>query len=305
MSPRSNSRSTASCSAHGDQPRRRITVRGGLQPQYREGVRVHRPDEGLPGGPGLDPGALRVVLGREQSLGDLLPDRGGRSARLGEHEHRLWIFAGNDPGHRGIDQQRRLPGPRAPEDLPGVPAAAGRCTVRPVRGPPTRCAATASIRVALRAVRWAPSASCVRPFRSYRESHQTGPTDVASGIVDDMRGLHTYLFGTPGAPEVLALHGLTGHGRRWEALGTGQLGDTRIIAPDLRGHGRSPWTPPWGLDTHVGDLVGVLDEHATGPSSWWPTRTVARSRCISRRRYRIGSAGSSCSIPPSGSTRRT
>ncbi len=50
-----------------------------------------------------------------------------------------------------------------------------------------------------------------------------------------------------------------------EALGTGQLGDTRIIAPDLRGHGRSPWTPPWGLDTHVGDLVGVLDEHATGP----------------------------------------
>ncbi|MBM4727526.1 alpha/beta fold hydrolase [Rhodococcus hoagii] len=83
--------------------------------------------------------------------------------------------------------------------------------------------------------------------------------------MDDMRGLHTYLFGTPGAPEVLALHGLTGHGRRWDALGTGQLGDTRIIAPDLRGHGRSPWTPPWGLDTHVGDLVGVLDEHTTGP----------------------------------------
>ena len=80
-----------------------------------------------------------------------------------------------------------------------------------------------------------------------------------------MRGLHTYLFGTPGAPEVLALHGLTGHGRRWEALGTGQLSDTRIIAPDLRGHGRSPWTPPWGLDTHVDDLIRVLDEHATGP----------------------------------------
>ncbi|QCQ91947.1 alpha/beta hydrolase [Rhodococcus sp. SGAir0479] len=80
-----------------------------------------------------------------------------------------------------------------------------------------------------------------------------------------MRGLHTYLFGTPGGPEVLALHGLTGHGRRWEALGADQLRDTRIIAPDLRGHGRSPWTPPWGLDTHVADLVRVLDEHATGP----------------------------------------
>ncbi|RVW05308.1 alpha/beta hydrolase [Rhodococcus xishaensis] len=80
-----------------------------------------------------------------------------------------------------------------------------------------------------------------------------------------MRGLHTYLFGTPGAPEVLALHGLTGHGRRWEALGNDQLSDTRLIAPDLRGHGRSPWSPPWGLDTHVSDLIRVLDEHATGP----------------------------------------
>ncbi|WP_165497038.1 alpha/beta hydrolase [Rhodococcus sp. ABRD24] len=80
-----------------------------------------------------------------------------------------------------------------------------------------------------------------------------------------MRGLHTYLFGAPGAPEVLAVHGLTGHGRRWEDLGTGLLSDTRIIAPDLRGHGRSPWTPPWGIDTHVADLIEVLDEHATGP----------------------------------------
>nr|WP_305092131.1 alpha/beta hydrolase [Prescottella sp. R16] len=80
-----------------------------------------------------------------------------------------------------------------------------------------------------------------------------------------MRGLHTHLFGTPGGPEVLALHGLTGHGRRWEALGTDQLRDARIIAPDLRGHGRSPWTPPWGFDTHVDDLLRVLDEHATGP----------------------------------------
>ncbi|WP_170312915.1 alpha/beta fold hydrolase [Prescottella subtropica] len=80
-----------------------------------------------------------------------------------------------------------------------------------------------------------------------------------------MRGLHTHLFGTPGGPEVLALHGLTGHGRRWESLGADQLRDTRIVAPDLRGHGRSPWTPPWGFDTHVDDLVRVLDRHATGP----------------------------------------
>lgn len=77
--------------------------------------------------------------------------------------------------------------------------------------------------------------------------------------------LHTHLFGPEDGPEVLALHGLTGHGRRWRHLAQDHLPHVRFVAPDLRGHGRSEWTPPWTFETHVSDLQGVLDEHARGP----------------------------------------
>lgn len=68
-----------------------------------------------------------------------------------------------------------------------------------------------------------------------------------------------HAFGPADGPLVLAVHGLTGHGRRWAALARDHLADVRIVAPDLRGHGRSPATPPWGFEAHVHDLVSVLD----------------------------------------------
>ncbi|MEV0946090.1 alpha/beta hydrolase [Rhodococcus sp. NPDC049939] len=76
--------------------------------------------------------------------------------------------------------------------------------------------------------------------------------------------LHTYLFGAEDGPEILALHGVTGHGRRWEAMATDQLPDARWIAPDLRGHGYSTWEPPWNLEAHVSSLIDTLDTHARG-----------------------------------------
>ena len=77
--------------------------------------------------------------------------------------------------------------------------------------------------------------------------------------------LNTYLFGAEDGTEILALHGLTGHGRRWEALATDHLPDARWISPDLLGHGRSTWSPPWNLEAHVRSLVDTLDAHARGP----------------------------------------
>lgn len=58
---------------------------------------------------------------------------------------------------------------------------------------------------------------------------------------------------------VLALHGVTGHSARWRVLAAA-LPEIRLIAVDLRGHGRSPWTPPWGFEQHVADALEVLDE---------------------------------------------
>ena len=58
---------------------------------------------------------------------------------------------------------------------------------------------------------------------------------------------------------MLVLHGVTGHAARWHVLAEA-LPELRMIAVDLRGHGRSPWTPPWNLEQHVADVLAVLDD---------------------------------------------
>ncbi|MFC9661786.1 alpha/beta fold hydrolase [Nocardia sp. NPDC127606] len=77
--------------------------------------------------------------------------------------------------------------------------------------------------------------------------------------------LHVHRFGPADGPVVLALHGLTGHGNRWETLATEHLPQARIIAPDLRGHGRSTSLPPWDLETIVADLAQLLRAETDGP----------------------------------------
>jgi pimeloyl-ACP methyl ester carboxylesterase len=66
--------------------------------------------------------------------------------------------------------------------------------------------------------------------------------------------------GTPGVPVVLAVHGITGSHRSWAAVAR-HLGDAAtVLAPDLRGRGESSAIGgPFGLGTHVEDLVAVLD----------------------------------------------
>ncbi|MGF6883547.1 lipase [Nocardia sp. GAS34] len=74
-----------------------------------------------------------------------------------------------------------------------------------------------------------------------------------------MPELQVYEYGPADGPLLLALHGLTGHGRRWEALATEHLPGVRVLAPDLRGHGRSTSLPPWTFEAVVADLVRLLD----------------------------------------------
>ncbi|MGC4933716.1 alpha/beta hydrolase [Gordonia sp. DT30] len=74
-----------------------------------------------------------------------------------------------------------------------------------------------------------------------------------------MTELHHVEFGDHRAPTVLALHGLTGHGMRWAPLATEQLPDLHVVAPDLIGHGRSPWRGPWAIENHVRALSEFID----------------------------------------------
>jgi lipase len=81
--------------------------------------------------------------------------------------------------------------------------------------------------------------------------------------------LHVYEWGNAAAQPLICLHGVTGHGRRFELLATERWGEQfRVIAPDLRGHGRSGYEPPWTFPTHVADLIETLDALEVGAADW-------------------------------------
>ena len=67
-------------------------------------------------------------------------------------------------------------------------------------------------------------------------------------------------WGDPAAPPVLATHGITASHLAWLRVAEA-LPDRRLIAPDLRGRGRSTGLPgPYGMATHAADMVRLLDE---------------------------------------------
>jgi lipase len=70
--------------------------------------------------------------------------------------------------------------------------------------------------------------------------------------------LHTWTWGDERAPPVICLHGLTRYGGHFRHIAERRLGGFRVIAPDLRGHGKSPWDPPWSLEQHVADVLEML-----------------------------------------------
>ncbi|MEO7109676.1 MAG: alpha/beta hydrolase [Polyangiaceae bacterium] len=61
------------------------------------------------------------------------------------------------------------------------------------------------------------------------------------------------------APVILAIHGITGSHRAWPYVADALL-QFRIIAPDLRGRGRSNALPgPFGMKQHAEDCAAALD----------------------------------------------
>lgn len=76
---------------------------------------------------------------------------------------------------------------------------------------------------------------------------------------------------TAAPPTALCVHGITSSHLAWTVVAD-QLPDWRIVAPDLRGRGRSSSLPgPYGLARHADDVRAVaealIDPGATGPLS--------------------------------------
>jgi lipase len=75
--------------------------------------------------------------------------------------------------------------------------------------------------------------------------------------------LHVHEWGDPGAPTVVCLHGVQAHGRRFRRLAEERLASRyHVVAPDLRGHGRSTWEGPWTLERHVEDVLDLLEDRS-------------------------------------------
>ena len=64
-------------------------------------------------------------------------------------------------------------------------------------------------------------------------------------------------WGDPGAERVVCLHGVTSHGRHFAKLAEALPG-RHVLAPDLLGHGSSPYEPPWDLERHVTAVVDTV-----------------------------------------------
>ena len=79
------------------------------------------------------------------------------------------------------------------------------------------------------------------------------------------RALHVETWGDPANSRVVCLHGVTGHGGGARRLAEDWLTDRYVVAPDLLGHGRSPYEPPWSIDEHVRLLLAAV---GTEPAAW-------------------------------------
>jgi lipase len=74
--------------------------------------------------------------------------------------------------------------------------------------------------------------------------------------------LHVREYGDRSAPPVVYLHGITATGAQVRRLAEERLSRFHVLAPDLRGHGRSPQEPPWNLERLVDDVLAIAPARA-------------------------------------------
>jgi len=69
-------------------------------------------------------------------------------------------------------------------------------------------------------------------------------------------------------PPLVVLHGLLGSSRNWQSAGVA-LAERgyRVLAPDLRNHGSSPWGDDCGYAALAGDVVALLEKPRPRPGA--------------------------------------
>ena len=72
-------------------------------------------------------------------------------------------------------------------------------------------------------------------------------------------GFHILTWGSDGNAPIICLHAERGHARRFERLARMLRDRMWVVAYDLRGHGRSPWSGDQTLPAHADDLAEVME----------------------------------------------
>lgn len=91
--------------------------------------------------------------------------------------------------------------------------------------------------------------------------------------------------GAAGGPVVVAAHGLAGNGPAWGLVAEELDPDVELIAPDLRGRGRSrDVAGPGGMARHADDLIAVLDHFDVGRAVLAGHSMGAFIACVAARR---------------------
>ncbi|MDT9689076.1 alpha/beta fold hydrolase [Streptomyces sp. P9(2023)] len=83
--------------------------------------------------------------------------------------------------------------------------------------------------------------------------------EVRTVTVDGVR-LAYRVWGEEAAPPVVLVHGRGGNSADWARIAGDLAADHRVYAVDLRGHGLSDWTVPYGFDVFRDELRGFLKE---------------------------------------------
>jgi pimeloyl-ACP methyl ester carboxylesterase len=78
--------------------------------------------------------------------------------------------------------------------------------------------------------------------------------------------LFTRAWGSPSAPLMVLLHGASADGGTWSDFAARFADSWHVVAPDQRGHGRSPRAEAYSLALFADDLHGLLDRFAVGPA---------------------------------------
>jgi pimeloyl-ACP methyl ester carboxylesterase len=106
------------------------------------------------------------------------------------------------------------------------------------------------------------------------EGFETGLGPTSHSYISQRLRLHYVDWGNAQAPPLILLHGGRDHCRNWDWVAQSLRQDWHVIAPDLRGHGDSAYSPSgdYSMSAYVYDLAQLIHQQGLAP-----VRIVAHS----------------------------